>query len=91
MRLVFLRGINHQDREPDALRVQWTWWLREALPGSGTLQQAAVEMPYYATVLEALIQGTGPGAAFAQGLGTAMSTPKKWLSSPARSRPAGPR
>ncbi|MDR6859879.1 hypothetical protein [Variovorax guangxiensis] len=69
MRLVFLHGINQQDREPDALRVQWTWWLREALPGSGALQQAAVEMPYYATVLDALTQGTGPGAAVAQGLG----------------------
>lgn len=67
MRLVMVHGIAQEDRDAASLTVDWTAWLRSAMPDPRKLDSATVRLPFYGKVLDRLMRGVG-GPGVAQGL-----------------------
>ena len=66
MRLVFVHGINQQNKDPDTLKKTWIEDLEVGLGAPGALAGAEIVMPFYGDVLFDLA-GTKPDGAIAQG------------------------
>jgi hypothetical protein len=67
MEIVFVHGINQEREDPDALKADWTGWLRKGMSDPAQLSDAKIAMPFYGKVLGDLVEATRRGAGVAQG------------------------